>query len=261
MLLAGNEGVGEFPEAELRDVWVDGRVIDRYKAVVNKRTRHVYSIQSAHYKLVQHREVAEAVRAALHERGYKPDESVNFEKNGARMFMRVLVMQDEVLGDKIRWGLLVTNSYDGSMGIWIAGYGIRLGCLNQMVLGREVLLEYAIHMGEVREKVAEGLETVLDGLAEVRDLVIAAMESKVSAAEAAEIISKFPISPTHKVRIAELVEKYAGIHIDLEAPAKNVEISRWALYNAFTEAITHANRLSDSTRVVLLKRASNVLRR
>lgn len=252
---------GEFPEAELRDVWVDGRVVDRYKAVVNKRTGHVYSIQSRLYQLIQHRDVANAVREELRARNYTPEEVISFEKAGARMFMRTLIKEDDICGDKIRWGVLITNSYDGSMGIWMAGYGVRTGCLNQMVLGREVLLEYTIHMGRVEEKIRDGIEKVLDGLEEVRDIVIAAMESKISAVEAVEIINNFPISKVHKERIAGLVEKYASVSLDLEAPAESAEITRWNLYNAFTEAITYATKLSDSTRVVLLKKASSLLRR
>jgi len=230
----------EFPEAEVVPVYVEGRQIKGWVAVVNARTREVYNIPTDSYTLVQHKTVYEIALDELEKTFGKVESNVTFTHRGARMYARFLIDKwvEVRNNDPIRPGFLVTNSYDGSMGIWIAGYFFRKVCSNGLVMPTEILKVHTIHVSKeedsLQARIRARIEEIVDALDETIELFRAATMQKISWKEAVDIIENFPISKSHKEKIKQILIKDTGIQ-----PVPEAEVSIWDLYNAFTADLTH----------------------
>ena len=179
-----------YPQIEERNVFVDGiGAVGGYKAIVNANVGHVYDIVSDKYTVVRHEEVVDAVKAALTEYKIEPEtfNVVLSGKHGARLFVKTLWEERIVSGDRIRLGMMVTNSYDRSMGIGASGFGLRLGCANEMVFGREIAFEYTMHTKNVKDRVVEIIPKVLDRLERIVEVIELSMNELVSLADVASL--------------------------------------------------------------------------
>jgi len=251
----------EFPEAEIVPVYVEGRKIEDWVAVVNKKTREVYNIPTSNYELVQHKTVFEIAYNEVASR--YPEEAlqvdVTFTRRGARMFGKILIETEEAEvkpGDIVRLGIMFTNSYDGSMGIWTGGYFFRLVCSNGLVMPREILKTHTIHMGDsIEERIKARVIEILDSIEQAVDIMKAAAAKKITWKEAVELVESFDISRSHKERIKRLILKEAGIQ-----PEPDAELSLWDVYNGFTYEFTHhIARMNYETAVALNARAARVV--
>ncbi|MCD6406380.1 DUF932 domain-containing protein [Candidatus Aerophobetes bacterium] len=272
-----------YPRVEERNVFVDGiGAVDGYKAIVNADTGYVYDIASKVYTIVRHEEVVDAVKAALAEYRIEPKtfDVVLSGKHGARLFVKTLWEERVVSGDDIRLGMVVTNSYDRSMGIGASGFGLRLGCSNEMVFGKEIAFEYTMHTKNVKDRVAEIIPKVLDKLERVVEVIELSMNELVSLADVAKLIRALGLGKKMRERLFGLIAKYvdpetakllrqeivaieeaerAEVLARLER-LQEYEAPRWQTYNAFTELLTHhAGRNDAYTVYSWQKRVANEL--
>lgn len=257
-----------YPHVVEKPVFVDGKQAEGYKAIVNADTDYIYDITSNRYRVVRHEEVVDAVKAALTEYRIEP-KSFEIEFSGkyaARMFVRVLWDDRTISGDRIMLGMMVTNSYDRSLGISSSGFGLRLGCKNEMVFGKEIAFEYTMHTTNVHERAKEIIPKVLDKLDRVVEIVEMSMNELVSLREVAELIQKLYLSKKMQKRLFALIAKYVDretarlLEHELEAIERaekderlarlerldEVEAPRWWTYNAFTELFTHHTGKNDA---------------
>lgn len=254
------------PDAVEKPVWVDGKVAKGFKALVAS-DGHVYDIVSWRYEVIKHKEVVDAVRTKLQEEGYEFEENVQFGKRGAIMFYRILLPEMALNDDnsQIKFGFLVTNSYDRSMGINVNGYAFRMACLNQMVFGKEVMAEFAMHARSTKERdlarVKMMVERVIERLEDVRNVIQEAQKGVVNVVDLANFIEKLRLSKKMKENLVRVINKYVGFDISQKLKAieaENVLLNRWKVYNAFTDAFTHY-RMNEVLRYDLLKRCCKLL--
>jgi len=276
----------KFPTVEKRKVYVSHNgefvEIEKHYAVVNAGNGYVYDIVTSRYEIVRHEEVVDAVKTALAEYEIEPTyfDVILSGEHGARMFVKVLWQDETIKGDKLQLGMLVTNSYDRSMGINAGGFGLRIACQNQMVFGKEIAFEYTLHTTNVRERLAEMMPNVLDKLEQVVDIVNMAMSDTVSLREVAELIRGLYLGKKRTERLLNAIAKYVDaetaelLRKELEAIEKaekeevmarlamleDYDASRWDVYNAFTETFTHhAGKVDEFTRYYWQKKTSNEL--
>ena len=217
----------DFPHAEVRPVFVDGKKVDRWIAIVNKSDGYVYNIATKFYKLVNHWDVFSTVAEAIKAYGYEPLVDVSYTKRGARMYAKFIFAELDVAEkDTVNLGVMVKNSYDGSMSVNIGGYGFRVVCANGMVLPLRLFGEYTPHIGTLKERIENMVDGVVENIANLQDILVAATEKKISRLEAIKFIEDLPIAKKRKETLIEMLPK-------------EEEITVWDAYNALTYHFTH----------------------
>jgi len=277
----------KFPQIEKREVYIMDRngqpvLAEDYYAVVNQNCDYVYDVVTNRYEIVRHEEVVDAVKKALDNYEIQPtwfDIRLS-GKQGARMFVKVLWHETTVNGDELQLGMLVTNSYDRSMGIGAGGFGLRIACQNQMVFGREIAFEYTLHTKNVHERLTEMMPNILEKLEGIVNVVELAMSDMVTLREVAELIQKLYLGKKRTERLLQAIASYIDretadlLRKELEALEKadkeeklarlaaleDYDAPRWWMYNAFTETFTHhAGRVDEYTTYYWQKKTSNEL--
>lgn len=155
-----------FP-VELRNIETDtGSEIKRKKAVVRTDTNRVISVVSDKYTLIKNEDVLKAVEPVIESVGLKLAQASSCKGGAvsfARFYNEVDTFNKEVkVGDIVKLGIELFNSYDCSRPLGIGLIAERLKCTNGMTVP-EALAHFSIRhyggvdLGEVRDKVAEVL--------------------------------------------------------------------------------------------------------
>ena len=268
-------GEYRFPKAEEREIAIRSgstwKPIDRYKAIVSSGG-HLYAIVSENYKLIQHRRVAEVTNEVMREFNIKPLKTMlDFSIDGAVMFYKLLVDEMVIKGERLKLGLMVTNSYDLSVGINVLGFGLNMYCMNEMILGREFLkikkrpLEGSV--GLELERFKKAIEEILDKMIQVKDIIKASVSSSVSFKEVIDLVLSLKLSLRNTRKVIRLIGKYTEFDYNLltetimneEKRGERLEnigdikiASRWQVYNALTDFITHHLKTKDKTKTLEL---------
>lgn len=236
---------------------VQGSKIKDWKLLhVKGNPSKYYTVVSGRYAPLSHRQVVEMTKEAIDRAGFdiKKEDIIVEGKYGARMFYKVIVDEFEVKeNDKIALGIMITNSYDKDMGIYMSGYGLRLVCLNEMVFGREILGEYTIHVGEVRRRFQERLSDLLENMQDVQVFLRRMLGLNMGANEVMWLLSRLKLANKY----VRSIKRYLGI----DGRTKGIW-NVWEVYNAITYAITHrAFTMSYERRVELLKKLNSEILR
>jgi len=276
----GRFKVPEAVERELAmkvlDRWIP---IDNYKAIVDENGR-VYAVVSKNYKLVRHKEVVDATNKVLKEFNIEPIyTTIDLSFDKAVMFYKVLIDEIKIRNETIQFGLMTTNSYDLSIGINVLGFGMNMECMNEMVLGREILRVKKRHLessvGLELEKFKKAVEEILDKLLQIRDIIEASMDKKVSFSEVLDLVLGLNLSLKNTRKVLRLIQKYTNYNTDEIARAisekKDKEElvkklgempigTRWQVYNALTDFLTHHLRTKDlSKKLEMFNKAAKIL--
>ena len=258
--------IDSLPEAEFAKVKIDykGRLYntDDYKAVVKKGSGYLYSIVGNRYVIVQHKEVIKAVEQVIESYNLKPKmriATVN-TKTGVRVFYDVIFEDTKIDGEKLMFGIRVSNSYNGKSSISINGMGIRDVCSNLMVFGTDLMAEWIIHAGKPLDKlIKQILPNTMETLVTIQDVIKAAMKETISPNEILEFVKSLKVSKKMAKRILSYIRTETGVSFE-KAMAENIDLNRWGVYNAFTRALTHDTRnLSQETVHELNKRVSKLI--
>jgi len=253
----------EAPIAVLRgDKWIEN---ENYKAIVGEDGR-VYDIVSKDYKLVEHEELVGIVLDIL--------ESMNLEvmdvepvvsRYGAKMVCNITFREGKIMGEIVRFGIRVTNSYDRSLGINVLGYGLRLVCKNGMVAPTGETVAYSRHIkGEIgldEEKLKAKVVSVVKSLRFFETMLERSTRSYIKALEVKSFLEKLNVSNSLKYRIIGTLKKYC-LNVDLREVdnSNNPTLVRYHVYQAFTEVLTHhTSQIDLARRVELEKKVSKFL--
>lgn len=206
-----------------------------------------YAVVSSDYEPVSHLEVINTARRLIKSFGFsiRAEDVVIEGRYGSRMFYKALLWEFEPTErDKVGLGVMVTNSYDTSLGLVTYFYALRLICLNEMVFGNEILKIRTLHVGDtVLERFEKNFEKVLDGVEDVQIFLKRLINAKVPF----EVIDRFLERLKLAQKYRELVERQLG--------QKREEIPAWELYNAITYVLTHkAERMSYQRKTEYLRR-------
>lgn len=245
----------ELPSVEEAPVFNEfGKRIRGYKVLrYPGKPSWVYSIVSEKYQPIEHKEVIEMTKGILEDAGFeiKKDGVELVGKYGSKMFYRAVIDEFEVLdGDKIGLGVLVTNSYDGEMGIYMGGYGLRLVCMNEMVFGRAIIAEYTIHVGEVEKRFRDRLLSLVEGMQDVQVFLRSLAKAQITKDQMVKLLIRLNLAKKY----LKMIARHSGIsRWDVE------RIPLWDLYNAITYVMTHkAYTMNYERRVEYLKKLNNI---
>lgn len=145
-----------------------GNVIEGRKAIVREDTGDVLGLVSDKYKLVRHEEVLRSIYQVVPGLNLK-ESSRSLCKNGAVMFTKFFMegngRKEMKVGDIVKFGIEVFNSYNGSLPVGVVLIAERLKCSNGMVVP-ETITRFAVKhyggldLGEVRRKSVDVLANV-----------------------------------------------------------------------------------------------------
>jgi hypothetical protein len=204
-------------------------------AVVNERTKELAAVVSDKYDLIQHEEAAEPVIQALQDLGLNVEGHVKTRNQGNRAVVEVKFTEDKfsIDGDsEYMTGLRFTNSYDKSSAVKLRAMHVRLVCSNGMMLGDLVDVESmsVAHVGDndIVEEVKDWIETLMDASEQFKELVLEAQDSYFERVMAYRVLRNAGLTKTASETIIR--EKLEG---------GTETFSRWELYNAVTNYITH----------------------
>jgi len=234
-----------------KDVYVEGKKLDNWKAICSAETGRVFTIVSSSYAVVQHDDVISIVKEVARKVFREPEIKYYEYKNGARLWMQILdrsAMFEVVPGDTIIPAIYVRNSYDRRSGVNFRGGFFRVVCANLAVLNKEFeLIASRKHIGnEVIEDIREIFESLIESIINTYDLLRASAENKISVKEAIEMLEVLKIPAKCREYIISKISQMK-------------EVSRWELYNYGTEFITHKSEANMDRKVKLLQTLSGVL--
>ena len=277
----------EIPKAVERPIGIkvgnSWKEIGHLKAICSE-SGYLYSIVNKNYELVQHEDVVKIVDEALNEMNVEPlAKRISYGKMYGKLFYKILLFQEQIKDDKVGFGILVTNSYDTSLGINVLGYGMNFTCLNQMVLGREILKIVTKHfrtsLGTNLSKVKDAVIETIDSLRNVADVIKTLAEGKISMLDVFAILDGLRLSKTAEAKVIQLIQQKTGIKDfgiqytkykiakkkeedlkKLKEKLKDVKMEKWTTYNVFTEYVTHHTRTRDySKKFEMLNKVSAIL--
>jgi len=205
-----------------------------------------YEVVTDDYEMIQHEEVIDLTKQTLEKAGYDIiDESLTVEgRYKSRLFYKALLWEYEpVEKDKIGLGIMVTNSYDRSLGLVTYLYGLRLICLNEMVFGNEILKLKTIHKGEtIAERFIKNLLKTLEALETVQTYIKRLIRAEIPT----ELIDAWLDS-------LKLAERYRKLILRQLRPDLD-RVTAWELYNAYTYVITHKAKMNYMRKTELLRK-------
>lgn len=225
----------------------------------NERDQRPAYFGSKRYNLIQHREVVDAVRAAvdatvgtidkgvIHDYGEKVDGVVVFgNTEEANIDVTELVGDgyvppegDNWVQDRLGLGMRFQNSFDGRSKVGGSTMGYRYICANWMVWGEATIAERQdMHLKRGGEEVGVDpgfFEDIVAEVFEEQQMVEAAVESAV---DSELLISRVP----GLLREAGFGRGYAReimhVLLDMDSPSAGVT-TRWHVYNAATSLVDH----------------------
>jgi hypothetical protein len=234
-----NESNFNFPVETQELFTADGKRVPN-KAVVRTDTNKVLSVVSQNYKLVHHSELFHMAEEYMKTIG-PCNVKYHQMSNGARLMAEYTfkdIAADVKKNDVVGLRTFFINSYDGKSSIRLGVAGIRLACLNGMVVSGATNEASYRHMGD---HIQDGRLVNID-FPEAKHVLGAFQRG----AKHWEHLSRIELSPEQIKHwqdmaiqegiITPLIEK----HDDIE------EFTAWGLYNKFTEQITHRERATAS---------------
>lgn len=258
-----------FDTAELRNITVEGKSTpeeDKF-AVYNIEQDCVASIVSDRYNLVQHKQVSDAVVETISNLNLKADAKVKESKN--RLFVD-LSFNDKTLSlptkesvragihkkdEEFVVGLRIINSYDKTTGIAVLPRLVRVACNNGMIVdigAKAYVKSFTIyHTNKLTEAfndvIQKMIHEMVESIPKLKLLVDSCMEDSIEYQTMKKIIAGL---------VANRDKHITEILLNLEKEGK---VSRWSLYNAFTNYATHGKQLKPSIEEWLQNKAQTIL--
>jgi len=226
---------------------------ERHLGVVNMTTGKLASINSEGYQIIQHGDVAQAivetlgrlnlnVKGRINNYGNKFCADLAFQKEG-------LEIQDDAQGIKL--GIRVMNSYDKSSSFRLEMYGFRMICQNGMSFGKRFgVIESTIHYGS-REKNLAAISKITEGF------IARVIES--SAIMQSYVNDMIGDSLEYNMAIRIIRAMFKKKHSkQIISRLENCK-SRWEMYNAVTNYITHGEHLTPNVQTYLEKLSQKIM--
>jgi len=227
-----------------------------YKGVYNMGTGELAAVVSNHYKIIQHPDIFKAV--------FKTLKNLNVEVQGLLRNYNDVVFADLIFTSEgtpikddakgIQIGIRVVNSYNKTTSFRLEMFGYRLICENGMTFGSTMgVRQITFHVGEPKteEMIAETVEKFV---AEVIN-----SHSKLQA-----YVNKCMADSIEWKHLTSILEKLVHIkkhreEIKFRLGDKRKTVTRWELYNAITEYMTHGTSLTRFLTNYLEARSQKVL--
>ncbi len=283
-LSAMQRGLMQLDTAQSKPIFVDGKEYKDYQCVYNTDKKAPAMVTSSMYTIVQHREVFDSFLEGMKELGLNASGKV--WNNGNRVIAEVVfkgkgiedpsaghIAGDNAVGKTIGYGVRLSNSYDKSMAIRGQFLAYRLACSNGMIVGSEILAVHQKHIGniDIRKKMTEFLTAVLAKEDKLQALVSSAIAQTMEWDIAHRVLEKLFDQPRHReqilkrlgismVSVEDKKTKKTTVQYVWDDPKKATQkVSRWQLYNAVTNYLTHGERMTPHVQEVLHAKGNKLL--
>lgn len=242
------------PTARLEDITIEGKVSERFKAVVNESTNKAETIVGKNYLLIQHRAIFEPVVTAFKNLGVPVKGKVIVD--GGKCFanvifdddrFRVNVSADSKVNDTINFGMRFFNSYDKTTSFGAEVYALRLICLNGMVKPIALKSIRKIHAGDkkmVIVSIKKLFTTLMEECPKFASTVSIARQNIISMQMLKELLTGWNMGEKHIKNILAKARK-----VD--------ELNGYSVYNILTDVISHELSCRESTKEAWHKKYAN----
>lgn len=223
--------------------------IKGWKGIYNIDKKKMATIVSDRYKLVQHKQVVNSVVDAVLNLGIKATARVR--DGGNRVFVDLTFTEHKLpvsAGEEFMAGVRIINSYDRTTGIIVAPRYLRCVCNNGMVVNK-IIKGYAIKHSK---KMTQDFELTVQRL----------LKRMISEHDSFKLIVEDCIGDSIEWELMEKILKSLVMskkHIDKIKALLPSKPSRWDLYNAFTEYVTHDAQVRPNVEARLQTKAQKVL--
>jgi hypothetical protein len=157
--------ISTLPSYELKDVYVNGTKLQNYKAVCYQGTNKVVAIVSNKYKLTNHDTVFNIVMEKAIQKFGKENLKGWVEHTSTKAYLFLTFKEVDIQNDSTyNCGLVVTNSVNTQLSIWLNLMTYRNLCSNLLVQRGNVLAIQNKHLGtsEFWDRFKQRLFTVLN---------------------------------------------------------------------------------------------------
>lgn len=230
----------------------NGRVIPKKKAIINESNGSVLGIVGENYKVVSNEEIFDSFCRSIEASDMDTEgatASVAFANDGARTMVDFIFPNEtiKVHGDDSITSLSLTalNSFDRSTRYITKAGGFRLKCLNGQLLGDIVGSYSSTHSPklDVRQGAAR-IITMLKGFRNAEEHWSSLMRTNISMSDVRRVIEtffnvddEFPFRNKNADLVWNLWTSYS----------REMGHNAYALYNAFTDYISHKESKSGVT--------------
>jgi hypothetical protein len=223
--------------------------IKSHIAIWNNNNQAIESVQSKHYRIVQHHEAFSPIADVIENAGISKNFYGRIQEYSGKAFMKLAFPELKFTpadGKEVYMGFVAKNSYNGTSGVWIGGFGMRTCCENQMVIKNLIVGTSIRHIGEtdVTKEIAGFVLEVGERIPIIQKAIDTAIGERMSIEQA-------------KMEMTEL--KFGQKRTDILAAKFELgEQNRWSLYNVITEYASHEEK-RPATENRLLALASEIL--
>lgn len=245
-----------FDQAEARPVFVGAEHSEakEHQAIWNLDKNTLACIASEKYNIAQHQDVIEGVAEALQQIGV--DCTARTRNSGNKILVDIQFDNAKLYvqkGEEFLAGIRLINSYDKSTGIMILPRLVRLACSNGMVVNVGFLKEFSVkHTSKLVQDFEKVGREVIKSLVESNEKFKALINNCIGDSVEWEILDRIAAklfeAKKHREAILEILHK-----------DELTEVTRWDLYNAVTNYVTHNNSLSAGVDIFLQNKAKRIL--
>jgi len=259
---------------------VDGGVdkdVDNWKGVYNVSQGKLCSAVVPYYNLIGHKQYFDGFAQALNRLGI--NFTMTIKQGGNKAFADIEFKERNVKFEKLNeefiTGVRLINSYNKSTGLHLCPRFTRLACTNGMILTRSEKTLSIKHTSKIAIEIEKFIETRLGDIIgkdnELNGWVSGAMNDSIEWNAACKIMAKLFTQIKHR----EAILKNVGISIitvsDKKTKKKSVtyvwddednkkeKITRWDLYNAATQYLTHGEHITPLMENHYQKKAEKLL--
>jgi hypothetical protein len=241
-----NTGVGNLPEYEHAKNFI---------GVWNVDKNRLSCIASNRYKIAQHKDVVQSTTEAL-QRLNIPCKA-ELKDSGDKIIVDIAftnAVKYVSEGEEFLSGLRLINSYDKTTGIMILPRMVRLACSNGMVVNLPFLAGFNVrHTSKLTENLEKVATDVIKSLVENNEkfkaLINDCIGDSVEWAILDNLAEKLFNVRKHREAIIEILKK--DNHGD--------KFTRWDLYNAVTNYVSHNNSLSAGLDIAFQNKAKKIM--
>jgi len=231
--------------------------VDGFKVIWNTDKDEAVTVVSNRYNLVQHEEVVSAVADAIQNLNISANARVR--NGGNRIFVDIefdnAKLYVKEVGEEFIGGIRVINSYDRTTGIIVAPRLLRLSCSNGMVVQHGFIKGYNIkHTAKLEKDFQATIELMVKDMIDNNDKLKALVNDCIGDSIEWELMEKILKSVSGAKKHFEAIKEI------LDNDSKSLhELTRWDLYNAFTNYATHGEQLSPNVENLMQKKAERIL--
>jgi len=272
------EQVEHLDKASIVPVFIEdngvNKPVEKFVGIYNNSKGEFCNVVTPHYKLVQHKDYIVNFANALDRLNIKYD--MEIKPDGNKVFVDVMFRDKnhkfEKLNEEFITGIRLINSYDKSTGLGIMPRYTRLACTNGMIMTRSEMKFNVRHNSKMLEEIETFIEkrlnSIINSSEELKGYVSSCIGDSIEWLTVTKILEKIFLQFKHReeilkrlnisVVVTKELNKKKEINYIMENK-KRKKITRWELYNAITDYLTHGEHITPFVETINQKHAEKIL--